>query len=276
FSAQSHLVKISIYIKGRAKPLVIRGNNWPESAYRIAETLNHQAKLSSPVPIYYHRPSKLILYPEVKGTPLRYLPLNLIVLSPLMVPLGKQLALFHKTRPPAELPKPSLINEKKRWKNNVQIITRASLKFSKPAKIILDRLSNILPKYWLDKNFSLIHGDYQASNLLIHGKNQVGLIDFTLSRRYFPASDLGIFLVHWQAMIRGHLTNIHREKLGHNFLKAYLANAPKTHQRTTMELLPLAIAEATLDVAAISLQIYGGKDKNVDQLLTELFASLNI
>ncbi|MFH0853504.1 MAG: aminoglycoside phosphotransferase family protein [bacterium] len=276
FSAQSRLIKIKVFIKGRLRPLIIRGNHWPVSAYHIARDLNKEGKTSSPAPIYYHKPSKFVLYPELDGAPLRHLPLTYSKLSPFIGPLAKQLALFHKTRPPAGLLKPVLKTELKRWQGNAKIIIKNSPKYSDQAKYIVKQLAFGLSKYWVNKNFTLTHGDYQASNVLVRGRSRVSLIDFTMSRIYFPASDLGIFLVHWQAMTRTHLSITQRERLGHKFLQTYLTNAPKTHKKTIIDQLPLAIAEATLDVAAISLQIYGGKDKNVNRLLTELFASLNI
>lgn len=273
--AFSHSSRLARYIvsltNGQTK--YIRANVWPVSAFRIAETLSAQKVLKAPQPIYYDKSSHTILYEELNGDTLRSVPLTVKAWKPIIPKVAQILAAFHQTPLPKGLEPETQSAAKRRRKNLVQGIQKADKGYGALAKVACSQLESQIARQ-AGKVKALTHGDFQASNILIAKKNLL-LIDFTLSRPNHPASDLGLWLVHWQAMTRGHLSHTQREELGYLFLQHYFSAVPKAWHAPIQTMLPAYVSEATLEVAATTLLMYGAHDTNVRALLDELFSSLN-
>lgn len=279
FSRESRLARVHIKLRGQPKKdLVFRANNWPIWAERVALAASRNDKLRVPVPVFYNRASRTVLYQELAGAPLRALPYTTPALKPLMAPLGRLLAIFHLIRPPREVPVITLAEAGRIRTQRRKIIERADPVFGRRARIISDEASRLIKQHWKKTNLRLTHGDFQASNILLDKKLGLGLIDFTLSRRYLPVSDLGAFIVHFHAMTRAKISLCERQALLRKFVAAYFKIIPIKSNVGIESSLRLFLIESALDVAATTLRSYGPTDKNgrvlVSLLLSPDFLSI--
>ena len=273
FSRESRLARVHVLLDGQpAKHLVLRANVWPLWAERIATAVSRRGAIRAPAPVFYDRASGIVLYEELAGKPLRALPLTDRTLRPLMAPLGSLLAEFQLIPAPREVPRISLAAANRLRSQHIRAITQADRAFGQRARAISIEASLLMKEHWKPKNLLLTHGDFQASNILLDKKLGLGLIDFTLSRKYLPVSDLGAFIVHFHAMARARLSERERRLLLRKFVAAYFKIIPIKSMSGIRSSLRLFVAEAALDVAATTLRSYGAKDKN-GRALTSLILS---
>ncbi len=266
FSASSRLARYDVILRGRPTIHVqLRSNCWPKTAADVARALQRRG-LRVPSVLLYRPKSRFVLYEELPGQTLRTLPLTEQALSPLLPKIGKLLAAIHSSPAPKSLHVDSRAGERRHTLRCLRRIRQRAPLFHQPALTLLKGIH--------DKGYPhqrvLTHGDFQASNILFDRQKHISVIDFTLSRRSSPAADIATFLIHTDAMTRGRLSSVLRQRLRKKFLHAYLAASPLSRRRSVHRDLPVSLTETILDVCATTLESYGAQDPNARSLVTYL------
>lgn len=272
FSKQSRLARFVVRLSGKPKrALVLRSNLWPKTTVVVARALARGGNVHGLLPITYNQRTRRVLYEEVPGRPLRALPLTRTAFEPVMANVGKALAGFHNTTIPAILKQP---NQNAEWISLNRIhstIAAAEPRYGVLGSSLVRSVVNWERAHWSRKQFRLTHGDFQASNILLGPDKRINVIDYTLSRRFFPGTDLGTFIVHFQAMTRSRLAEAVRCSLLKRFVYAYLRAQPASVRGSIATSIPIFTAAAALDVVATTLRSYGPDDANARALVDLLF-----
>ena len=277
FSKQSRLFRYVITrtdSRRRQQTVFLRSNRWPVRAHRVLAALWQGGRTLVPRPLVYRSRDGLIIYQELAGRNLRGLPLASPLFARAMSPVGQLLAGIHQTRV-SGFSSPGLVQEIKVLKKKTVALSRTN-EFKGAVRFWQDYIVDWWSKNWRPSYFMLTHGDFQASNIIIQKSGRVGLIDFTLSRRFWPASDLATFIVHLRAMGYRHISERSVNRMEQSFLNGYRRSVRLLVWQRVELSLGVFLAAAVLDVAATAVKVYGPKDKNVARLLSYLFKSIKI
>lgn len=277
FSKQSRLFRYAVsYVDSRhhKRLVVLRSNLWPAQAYRILLALWRSDRALVPRPLIYRNHDKMIVYQELAGRIMRELPLTPRSLGPMMSPLGRLLADVHRANV-ADLPLPSLARETKALKVKMSAVSRVE-RFRDVVRFWGNYIIEWWSNNWRPNDFTLTHGDFQPSNIIVSTSGRLGLIDFTLGRRFWPAADLASLIIHLRAMCYGHMSERATEQLGHRLINSYRCSVRPSAWRRIESSLEVLLAAAAIDVAATSILVYGIKDRHVIRLLSYLFRSIKI
>ncbi len=276
FSKHSRLFRYTVSYRGpknQVKRAILRSNHWPAQAYRILNQLWRDGRVTVPQPLVYRSQDGLVVYRELDGLTLRSAPVTKAGLES-VASLGNVLALVHQTKL-SDLSAPSLNKERQLLRKKINLVRRLGLvgqiisAWEKP-------IVNWWAKHWSGQQFTVTHGDFQASNIIVERSGRAGLIDFSLSRRFFPAADVATWLIHFRAMTYGRLPEQSINYLERRFVSRYRRTASPSLWLKVERSLEAFRAAAVIDVAATSIKVYGTRDKNVRRLLDYLVQLIKI
>jgi thiamine kinase-like enzyme len=247
----------------------IRGNFVDPATYRIMEAVFRHRKPSytSMRPLLFDARRRYEFYEEVPGASLRNVPFRSARFPKLIAPIAHALADFHSV-PTAKLRPLSWDKESASITLNVERIRRQLPAYRRRITACSALLAQAEQRLW-HANRSIVHNDFQASNVIIDG-TKVGLIDFTLSAVGNAAIDVGNFLAHLTVMLHGVLPPARIERIRRTFLNAYLSRTARSRRAAIRGSVPVFELRSCIDILAITLINLGPKDKNRDNYRTLL------
>ncbi len=241
---------------------IVRGNTIDADTYKLMKFIfeNNKKNLISPRPLHYFARIPYILYEETPGKRLREISFKSNLFKILLRKTAISLATLHN------LPLPKVRTTKIKEVSYFKEV-RAKIKKYDPAnyKVISSYTREYLKTASIKFKGSkkvLSHNDLQASNIIVTPKNEIALIDFTLSSLFFPSFDVANFLVHLRIMLKGVISHKKINQLQNIFLNNYLKTVKKSLGRQVEKNVKLAQVRAALDIWTITATLMGAKDKN--------------
>lgn len=246
---------------GRIDHKNVRGNFVDPATYRLMEVVyrHPHASFMSMRPLLFDVKHRYEFYEEVPGASLRNTPFRSPKFARLIPHIARALAGFHAV-PTTGLRSLSWSTERTAIRRNLGRIARALPSYRLAATAAVSLLVRAERRIWLS-NRSIVHNDFQASNVIIGG-SRIGLIDFTLSAVGNGAIDVGNFLAHLSVMLHGVLPPNRIERIRRSFLTAYLARAPRTRRASLRGAITVFELRSCIDILAITLINLGPRDRN--------------
>ncbi|MBI4426116.1 MAG: aminoglycoside phosphotransferase family protein [Candidatus Kerfeldbacteria bacterium] len=262
-SIQSYLMRYRLNIvwpDGQTSYRLVRGNRIDHASFAVmARVWQHRQGFASIRPLRYEPQLRYVFYEELVGAPLRLVPFRSGHFAKLVVAAGRALARFQRV-PTAGL-------RHLTWSAERRFLRRLERQIKQGGPGALLNLRKTFQSItaaertrWYDRR-ALVHHDFQASNI-IAVPSGIGLIDFTQSGIGHPAIDLGIFRMHLNVMLHGHLVPGVINRLRERFTQAYLQSLNQQQRHQVRASLPTFELRSALDILAITLVNLGPRDPN--------------
>lgn len=258
-AATSFLVRYFVTLKtkhGHVWTARMRGNRLNPTSYKILQYLWNKHKYKRyyyPRPIHYFKKKHYILYENYDGMIYRdYHRKSKYFFNKTIPMIAKHLADLHKTK--------MLLAKKRTLKQEFNYLDEALAKIKEHDKKFYPtalKTAEIIKAYirvnYNPKDFTLIHNDFQASNIIYNRYGQtLGFIDFEQFCQFFPGIDVATFIAHLQAMVRNLFSEKVIHSLQHKFIREYGKYTKKEILVRIEKDLPFFIARSFLDIIAVS------------------------
>lgn len=262
-SRSSFLTAFRLTVYGPVGPstVTVRGNHVHRATADIirAVSIARGRRFETITPLAYLDRPAYLLYRAVDGRPLRDLLPTSRSFADAIADSGRALGQLHGLR--VKRIRRLAWSDERRWLQLLdRRIRRRSPALTDESLAVRQLLERRLRPLWNQRS-SLVHNDYQASNILIN-RRKVGIIDYTQSGLGPPALDVGNFLVHLRVMLHRILSARRIQRLADRFVAAYRrASSPAARQSIRRD---LAVAElrAAYDILATTLINLGPHDPN--------------
>jgi thiamine kinase-like enzyme len=272
------LYELSLLKKGKKFSKNIWGKTIKKNQFQLLKFLAG-TKVGKYIPNYFgYLPSlKFAFSEDIKGKQVRVFEKKFSFWDKNISKIGQLLAEFQNKKIPATFLKIHTINEEKKciqgWLQKIENYSpKEGKKYKKIKNYYIKNLSN---KCWLKRYFSFNHFDFQASNIFYIKKTKsLALLDFDLSKKFHPATDLANFWVHFYIMARYHFSQKRVLSLCDKFLQTYLKKT-KTKKDFT-ECFNLLRLRTILDIAQITASVFKKPSEESQKVFNKLNELLKI
>ena len=258
-AATSFLVRYFVTLKskhGHEWTLRMRGNRLNPTSYKILSYLwqtHGYKKYYYPRPIYYFKKQSFILYENYDGMIYRdYHRKSKYFFNKTVPMIAKRLADLHRT--PKKMTKVRTLNDEFAHLEEILLkIKNNHQPYYSTASEVIAIIKNYIATNYQIKNFTLIHNDFQASNIIYnrYGKN-MGIIDYEQFCVFFPTIDVVTFTTHLKTVVRNILPEQGQLALQKKFIKYYLKYTKQKNLAKIKRDLPYFMARSLLDIMAVS------------------------
>jgi tRNA A-37 threonylcarbamoyl transferase component Bud32 len=257
-TARMNLRRFSVTTRenGTRLTTTVRGKRMTPEIFQLMQLLASQRPaLLAPTHIFYDPRRQYTLYRELEGKTLRQLERSRTVWRAQAPAIGTYLARLHRLAP-RFLPVRSAAQERDFLLNRARLLAAdAAVPVSWETRA--RRLAKDLGRLTRGHPTTLVHGDFQASNILVNqARRQVGAIDFSSASRYHPAADLGWFLVHSNLMLRYHFRQATIDPWLTAVFRAYSRASQPAQVKRTLAVLPWFLERTLVDIATVSISSF--------------------
>lgn len=233
--------------------------------YYLMQALYRRKALSGRIPRPLAYSKGTLLYRRLWGDEFRRFPFvdRKTELNRLCSEVGILLAEIHNTPLPAHVN--TIVRTQRERKRDLAEVT-------KQFPDVMKRFDVTIPPTPKTAPTALIHGDFQASNLIItlpHGK--IGAIDFAAGGRGNPTTDIAGFLIHTELMLRGTLSRNTIDKGLDAFLQSYRRHRRKALHRDFTIALKAAKFDVLLSILGTTVAHLPPRDKNYEPVVGYLY-----
>ena len=249
---------------GGVEEMTLIAKEAPKSAHAIMTALIKRQDLKGRVPTPLLYTSGILLYRTLWGDELRRFPFaerDGTELERYTTEAADILSAIHTTTMPHGLKLETRSTAERR--NHVATLKR---KFPHVAK----RFPLTSPLTPSNRPQRLIHGDFQASNLIVTlPDGRLGIVDFAAGGRGDPATDVASFLIHTQLMLRGVVPAVTVQRAMQSFTARYRKRAG-TPGKDFDQALFTARFDVLLSILGTTVAHLTPQDKNYEPILRHL------
>ncbi|MBU1130905.1 phosphotransferase [Patescibacteria group bacterium] len=258
-AATSFLVRYFVTLQtkhGHEWTVRIRGNRLNPTSYKIIQHLWNKHKYKNycyPRPIYYFKKKRFILYENYDGMIYRnYHKKGQYFFNKTIPMIAKRLADLHQAK--TSLAKTRTLKQEFDYLDEILAkIKKHNKKFYPAAFKTADVIKAYIKINYEPKKFTLIHNDFQASNIIYNRREStLGFIDFEQFCRFFPAADLATFIIHLQTAIHSLYPKKTIRSFQRKFIREYGKYTTKKNLAKIEEDLPYFTARCFIDILAVS------------------------
>ncbi len=263
-STSSYLTRYRITImapNGSTSVKNVRGNFIAPTAFRIMQAVYQRPsrRFTTMRPLWFDPRFRYELYEEVRGLPLRMVPIRSSSFAGTIAPIARAVAGLHAV-PCQRVPRIPFRQERDMVLRNARIASR----YIPRQHSFLSRTASSVIRgeraAW-DAPQAIVHNDLQASNIIID-RGTVGLIDYTQSGVANPAIDVGNFIAHLGVMLYGKVGLRRSAVVRGRFVREYLRAYRGRHRLALERSIPVFELRSMLDILAITLTNLGPRHPN--------------
>ena len=208
-AATSFLVRYFITLKTKSSfewTIRMRGNRLNPTSYKIFQYLWNKHGYKNfyyPRPIHYFKKKQFILYENYNGMIYRdYHKKSKYFFNKTIPMIAKRLADLHQTK--KSLAKKRTLKQEFAFLDTIlEKIKEHNKKFYLPALKTIAIIKKYLQDRHNENDFTLIHNDFQASNIIYNRLgSHLGIIDYENFCQFFPAVDIATFITHLKATVK--------------------------------------------------------------------------
>lgn len=271
-SRSSYLTRYVVTItnqQGKQEVIILRGNFLPRQTYQLLTRLTAGSGLPILKPRLYLKRSAYQFYREVAGQRLREIAPGRFAFKNAVLAVATTAARLHRVRPAGLVWTQAA--ERRFLHQRAAVISRRDRAAGPITQALVKHLRQSHKRFW-PRRPTLVHGDLQASNIIIGPAGQAWLIDFTSAKRFHPALDVATFLAHLDIMLLKEAKQPNRLRLRIIFLRRYYSQAGPALATTVRQALRYYELRAWLDIIAVTVTNLGPRDPNRQRYVHYLLA----